>query len=230
VRCPECAAEVPLLREFCPQCGAAMDPGLREGRARSLGESRDRKGDPISRPDGQLKRNRKVLVIAAAALASVGVLSNGNWFNIDIDSGDHATIPGRPEAAGAVEIDAEQLYQAYRDDEEAADRRFEGREMVVTGEFLRIVPDGYGSLDLRLKTSNPEIPVGIDLADVAVEDGKTLRPGQSVTVSCEGMGGSGNELWVRNCAVQNAVEAGAAPPAPPAPAAPAAPAAPSEPS
>ena len=46
-----------------------------------------------------------------------------------------------------------------------ADRaRFADREMVVTGEFLRIVPDGYGSLDMRLKTSNPEAPLGIDLA------------------------------------------------------------------
>ena len=98
--------------------------------------------------------------------------------------------------------------------------------MVVSGEFLRIVPDGYGSLDLRLKTSNPEIPVGIDLAQVALEDGKKLRPGQRVTVSCKGMGGSGNELWVRECAVQDVASAPAAPTAPVSPTAPVPPTAP----
>lgn len=164
-------------------------------------------------------------MIAAAALLGLGVLGNAmfdpDW---DFDRDDRPTIPSRPEARGAVTISAEDLYQAYRDDEEAADRRFDDREMVVSGEFLRIVPDGYGSLDLRLKTSNPEIPVGIDLAGLAIEDGKKLKPGQQVTVSCKGMGGSGNELWVRECAVQPSGESGAAPAAPEAPAPPAPPA------
>ncbi|MNC88811.1 hypothetical protein D3C83_46730 [compost metagenome] len=76
--------------------------------------------------------------------------------------------------------------------------------MVVSGEFLRIVPDGYGSLDLRLKTSNPEAQLGIDVAQLAIEDAKQLRPGQRVTVSCQQMGSGGDELWVQDCAIQHA--------------------------
>lgn len=210
MRCPECTAEIPPLREFCPKCGAPTDPGLRE-RRHQLGQR--------PRSTGELKNNRKTVLIAAAALLGLGAVGNALFDpDFDFDSGETPVIPSRPEARGAVTIEAEELYQAYRDDEKAADRRFDNREMVVSGEFLRIVPDGYGSLDLRLKTSNPEIPVGIDVAQLAIDDAKKLKPGQRVTVSCQGMGGSGNELWVRECAIQPTAErAGPAPPTPPTP-------------
>jgi len=213
VRCAECGAEVPVLREFCLNCGAPTDPGLRE-RRRQLGQGR--------RPDGELKRNRKTILIAAAALLGLGVVGN-SWFDpdFDFDSDDRPAIGERDAPRGAVTIEAEELYEAYRDNPQGSAERFEGREMVVSGEFLRIVPDGYGSLDLRLKTSNPEEQLGVDLAQLAIEDGKKLLPGQRVTVSCQQMGSGGDELWVQDCAIQPMAEADAAPAAPattPAPA------------
>jgi hypothetical protein len=99
---------------------------------------------------------------------------------------------------GPVTIEADALHKAYQDNPDAAAERFDGREMVVSGEFLRIVPDGYGSLDLRLKTSNPDEQLGVDVAQLAIEDAKRLRPGQRVTVSCQGMGEGGDELWVKD--------------------------------
>jgi hypothetical protein len=216
VRCAECGAEVSVLREFCLKCGAPTDPGLRE-RRHQLGQGR--------RPDGELKSNRKTVLIAAAALVGLAVVGN-SWF--DFDSDDRPAISERDELRGAatVTIEAEQLHQAYRDDPQGAEERFDGREMVVSGEFLRIVPDGYNSLDLRLKTSDPEEQLGIDLADLAIEDGKKLVPGQRVTVSCQGMGDGGDELWVRECAIQPTAETLAAPVPPPEPMAPAPPAEP----
>ncbi len=114
-------------------------------------------------------------------------------------------------------IQAQQLVDAYREDEHAADRRFDDREMVVSGEFLRIVPDGYGSLDLRLKTSDPDRPLGVDVAGIAIDDAKKLQPGQQVTVSCQGMGDGDDIVWVRECAVQSAADAAPAGPKPPGP-------------
>ena len=139
-----------------------------------------------------------------------------SWFDPTSIRDDRPAIVERDELRGAatVTIEAEQLYQAYRDDPQGSEERFDGREMVVSGEFLRIVPDGYGSLDLRLKTSNPEEQLGIDLAELAIEDGKKLVPGQRVTVSCQGMGDGGDELWVRECAVQPMAETLAAPDTP----------------
>ena len=219
-----------MLREFCQNCGAPTDPGLRE-RQHQLGQG------PRQRTDGEPKSNRKGLLIAAAVLLGLGMAGN-SWFNrdFDFDFDDRPGMVDRDEPRGAVTIEAEQLYQAYRDNPEGSAERFGGREMVVSGEFLRIVPDGYGSLDLRLKTSNPEAQVGVDLAQLAIEDGKALRPGQRVTVSCQQMGSGGDELWVQDCAIQPTAEIGAAPGAPaiaPAtasePTAPAAPSAPSAP-
>jgi len=168
-----------------------MDPGIRGS---LLGRG--------ARPTGGRRGNPKTILIggAAAILLALGVAGQATWpwpsMAIPVDSVD-SVPPGGP-----VTIEAEQLHQAYHDDWDAAARRFGGREMVVSGEFLRIVPDGYGSLDLRLKTSDPEQPLGIDVAQVAIEDAKQLRPGQRVTVSCQQMGSGGDELWVQDCAIQ----------------------------
>jgi hypothetical protein len=180
-----------------------MDDGLRE-RLRTRGGAR---------PPEELKRNRKTVLIGAAAfLAVLAVGGRLSWPGIPLHVSTHEPRKG-PMVTGA-----DQIYRAYHADADAAAKRFSGREMMVTGEFLRIVPDGYGSIDMRLKTSNPDSPLGVDLANAAVEDAKKLRPGQQVTVSCQRMAGSGDDRWLQNCAIQP--EDGAAPPAPTAPPAP----------
>ena len=125
-----------------------------------------------------------------------------------------------------VEADIDRIAEFCRDPEVAAwttvptpyDRA--DAERFVTG----IVPDGWGSLDLRLKTSNPEKPLGIDVAQLALDDAKKLRPGQMVTVSCQRMGSGGDVLWVQDCAIEPpGSDYAAKPPAPTPPAPPSAP-------
>lgn len=214
MRCSECGADVPVLREFCQECGAPTDPRIRDHR-REAREVRATAG----RSAEELQGNRKKFLIGGAAvLVVLGVMGKlslpGMPVTIDID-GDRK---------GPVVIQAQQLVDAYREDEHAADRRFDDREMVVTGEFLRIVPDGFGSLDLRLKTSDPDRPLGVDVAGIAIDDAKKLQPGQQVTVSCQGMGDGDDIVWVRECAIQSATDSAPAgpkpPPAPPPPSAP----------
>ena len=194
MRCPECSADVSALREFCPICGAAMDPGVRGSLLRGAG----------SRPGDRRKGGGKAVLVGGAAVIlvalGVGGQLTGSW-------PDSPVTEERNRPRGPVTIEAEQLQQAYADDPRAAARRFDNREMVVSGEFLRIVPDGYGSLDLRLKTSNPDEQLGIDVAQLAIEDAKRLRPGQRVTVSCQHMGSGGDELRVQDCAIQLAGDA-----------------------
>jgi hypothetical protein len=141
---------------------------------------------------------------------------------IHIGNHHHGHDEGEDQERGPVTIGAEQIYQAYRDDPDEAARRFRDREMVVTGEFVRTVPDGYGSIDMRLKTSNPESPLGVDLTQISVEPAAHLTPGQQVTVSCHRITGSGDDRWLQDCAIQptphgSASPAGPNPPAPPAP-------------
>ena len=178
-----------------------MDPAIRERR-------RDARGAREGRSTEELQGNRKKFLIGGAAvvlaLAVMGKISLPIHIDTDRDR------------RGPAVVEAQQLYEAYREDPGGAAKRFGGREMVVSGEFLRIVPDGYGSLDMRLRTSNPEIPIGVDLAGIAIEDAKKLQPGQRVTVSCQGMGGGGDDPWVRECAIQPAAQS-IGPPAPPPP-------------
>jgi hypothetical protein len=184
-----------------------MDAGIRDSQLRGRAE----------RPaDGRMDPRKKVLIGAAAVFLALGIGGQLGW------RGPHISVNADPrdQARGPVTIEAEALQKAYQDDPQGAARRFGNREMVVSGEFLRIVPDGYGSLDLRLKTSNPDGPLGVDVAQVAIEDAKQLRPGQRVTVSCQQMGSGGDELWLQDCAIQQTggfAPPPAAPPAPPPP-------------
>ena len=173
-----------------------MDPRIRG----SLLRGRD--GRPV---DGGKGIRKAVLIGGGAVLLALGVAGQFAWPwsgpAIDVESDAQA----RPR--GPVTIEADQLHRAYRDDPDGAAERFDGREMVVSGEFLRIVPDGYGSLDLRLRTSDPNEPLGVDVAQVAIEEAKQLLPGQRVTVSCQQMGSGGDEFWVQDCAIQRGGDA-----------------------
>jgi hypothetical protein len=183
-----------------------MAPGIR-------GSLLGARGD---RPtDGQRGTRKAVVFGAAAVLLALGVAGQFTWpwSNPTISIGSDE----RNQARGPVTIEAEALRKAYQDDWKAAARRFGNREMMVSGEFLRIVPDGYGSLDMRLKTSIPEAPLGVDLAQLAIEDAKQLRPGQRVTVSCQRMGSGGDELWLQDCAIQKTGDVAPPPAAHPPP-------------
>jgi hypothetical protein len=181
---------------------------------------RARQRDPRSgRSDEELRGNRKrVLIGGAAILLVLGVAGKlalpGPTIRIGADD-------DRPRS---VVTNAEELARAYSEDPAGAAKRFGGREIMVSGEFLRIVPDGYGSIDVRLKSSNPDFPLGVDVAGASVDDAKLLRPGQQVAVSCRRVAGSGNDPWLQDCAIQPTADTSAAPAAPAPPSAPAPPA------
>jgi hypothetical protein len=185
---------------------------------------RPRAGDDSRSPE-ELRRNRKtVLAIAGGVLVLAAVIGNIRPFGrhlslspgvIHIDTGGHHHEP--------VTIGAAQLFEAYHTDTRAADRRLGDREMVVSGEFLRTVPDGYGSIDMRLKTNHPDIPLGVDLDNRSVDAATKLEAGQTITVSCRRVAGSGDDPWLQDCVLQPPSEAVTGPTTPPAP--PAAPAA-----
>lgn len=206
MHCPECAAEVSPLREYCPHCGTPIHQSRRDRLTDGSG----------GRSDEELKSNRKkVLIIGGALLLAFGVMGKISWFSSTIDFGDHER------RRGPAVVQAEQLFQAYRDAPRAADKRFRHREMVVTGEFVRIAPDGMGDPDLRFKTSDPAAPLGVDLIRASQGQATQLRPGQTVTVSCERVDRTGEERWLRNCAIQTVRDSAAAPAQSAAPAAPA---------
>ena len=208
MRCPSCGAEVSALRDACPRCGASTD--------RIFDESQR----PGERSPQELSRNRKtVLAIGAGILVLMVAVGQFHPFgrHLSLSPGVIKIDTGREGPRQPVTIGAAQLFEAYHGDSRAADRRFGDREMVVNGEFVRTVPDGYGSIDMRLKTDHPEIPLGIDLDGVSVDAATKLEPGQAVTVSCRRVAGSGDDPWLQDCVIQPPAPAGSAPASPPTP-------------
>lgn len=213
MRCPGCAAEISVLRDVCPHCGTPTDrvfDKLQQGGERSPEE---------------MHRNRKtVLAVAGGLLVLLAVSGKIHPFGHLPFTGHGIHIDtGHSEPKEPVTIGAAQLFEAYHSDSQAADRRFGDREMVVSGEFVRTVPDGYGSIDMRLKTAHPDLPLGIDLDSHSVDAATKLEPGQLVTVSCRKVAGSGDNPWLQDCVLQPpapgevAKAPTSAPPAPPAP-------------
>jgi hypothetical protein len=185
---------VPPRAEFCPNCGTPTRLSLRER-------------GPSAPPDEDLKRNRRnVFIIGAVFVFGLLIGGQGSWFGsaFDFDDDDRQRRP-------AV-IAAQPLFEAFRDDADEAEDRFDDRYLVVTGEFVRIVPDGGGSPDLRLRTSDPMLPLGVDLVQGSHRASEALVPGQIVTVSCERVVRGPEDNWLQNCSIETAAEGGAAAP------------------
>jgi hypothetical protein len=173
----------------------------------------------------ELAQNRKtVLMLGGGLLLVLAAMGSIHPFGRHVRmSPGVIRIDTRRVTNEAVTIGAPELFEAYHTDSEAADKRYGGRQMVVTGEFVRTVPDGYGSIDMRLKTNHPDIPLGIDLDSHSVDAATKLAPGQMVTVSCQKVAGTGDDPWLQDCVLQPTAPAEAAKPSTPAPPTPPAP-------
>ena len=95
MRCPECSADVSALREFCPICGAAMDPGVRGSLL----------GARAERPGERRKGGRKVILIGGILLA-LGAVGQLTWPWSSSTIGSHE----RNQIRGPVTFEAEQLH------------------------------------------------------------------------------------------------------------------------
>jgi len=221
VRCPGCAAEISVLRDTCPHCGTSTD---------SVFDKLQQSDEPSPH---QMHRNRKrVLAIGGGILVLLAVSGKIHTPFGHFSFPQHVHVDTRRVTNEAVTIGAPELFEAYHTDSDAADRRFGDRQMIVTGQFVRTVPDGYGSIDMRLKTNHPETPLGIDLDNHSVDAATKLVPGQMVTVSCQHVAGTGDDPWLQDCVLQpnKAADSAATAPAATTPGtAPAAPAAPAPP-
>ena len=194
MRCPGCGAEISALRDRCPHCGASTD---------SVFDKLEQRGERPRSHEELLRNRRTVGIVVGGVILLMAAAGGLNPFGRHLSFSPGAIhIDTGGERKGPVVTNAVDLARAYAADSAAAEKRFGGREIMVSGEFLRIVPDGYGSIDMRLKAANAEFPLGVDVAGDSVDDAKRLEPGQTVTVSCRRVAGSGNDRWLQDCAIQ----------------------------
>lgn len=92
------------------------------------------------------------------------------------------------ETIDAIPIAAPALFAEYRANEVAADRKFKGRYLAVTGRIAEISKDFMGGVFLALRTSNQFQSVHANLADSEHDRAAQLKRGQGIMVLCKGGG------------------------------------------
>ena len=183
VHCLRCDARIDDDARRCPECGEPTGLGWGSEREAAVEELK--------------ARRRKAVVVGFGVLLFVAVVGHGSWHlipGIHISHGHHHE--------SALTVDAVALYDAYRRDSDAADDKYGGRELQVTGTFLQIRKDDDGNPDLQLKTSDPSNPLGVDVASDSYSAAVGLQPGQRVTLDCDRVAEGHDEHWLQNCHIE----------------------------
>lgn len=107
-----------------------------------------------------------------------------------------APAPVPVQAQPAIEIRAEELAQLYDQNEVAADDRFRGKRLLVTGALTQIRKDFTDDIVLQLKARGL---MGVQARVIPEQKGAVaqLRNGQEITLDCECRGATlgAPSLW-----------------------------------
>ena len=152
----------------------------------------NRCGKPIS--DNSADENRKknivggiLAVIAACCLIPVFIIIAGGGLN-DTSSSQATTATTIPEKQ-IIKITAEELYQAYENNEVAADRKYGGQLVEITGTVDNIGADILDRVYITFSTSKVLYSVQCYFEDEEAIDGvANISKGQNITIvgTCDG--------------------------------------------
>lgn len=89
---------------------------------------------------------------------------------------------------GSVTVGAVRLWRDYQENEVAADTRYKGKRLRVTGTVVSIERDADGSPVLHLVSGNPVFLTMATLDRGFIREAAQLRKGNQVVVRCVGAG------------------------------------------
>ena len=138
------------------------------------------------------------LVHFAVVLGMVGSATSKNKADRET-TGFAATSTATPTSAArevkptkreepSVEVSATALFNAYEANEVAADDRYKGKKLLVTGTLASVDKDFTDSVVLHLAGPNPFMHISATLDDDEKSKAARLSKGDKVTVLCEGRG------------------------------------------
>lgn len=112
-------------------------------------------------------------------------------------SAESAELPAQQKAAGeakavnereTVVVSSSQLFNDYHSNEVAADNKYKGKQLLVTGTVASIDKGPFGGLILRLATSNQFMSTMCKMNDSENATMAQLQKGKQVRVLCESAG------------------------------------------
>lgn len=173
-KCRECGHEVSGEAKTCPKCG-------------------------ISSPAGKTSIFKMVLYGLAGlfVLSLIGSLTGGSSKS---SSASSASIAAESMAADAPPpppktkpqeqppraVKAVDLWNAYQENEVAADAAYKGKRLLVTGTVASIDKNVFGGIYVALKSPNEFMNTQANLDDGEESAAAALRKGQSVKLLCTG--------------------------------------------
>jgi hypothetical protein len=89
---------------------------------------------------------------------------------------------------GSVTVGAVRLWREYQENEVAADNRYKGKRVRVTGTVVSVERDADGSPIVHLLSGNPIFRTMATLDRAFIPDAAQLKKGDQVVVRCIGAG------------------------------------------
>lgn len=164
--CKECRKEISSDANPCPHCGKKNPHGMSAVMKYGGGFLGIMFGLPV-------------LVGFCGAIASGNKSSNSTTSTAQAEEAPVA-------AQAPVAVDAMQLWRDYEANEVAADNAYKGRALAVTGVVASIDKNAFGSIIVRLATSNQFESVMATMEQSEANAAATLSKGVRVTVLCKG--------------------------------------------
>lgn len=129
---------------------------------------------------------RSVAVVAIFAALAAGSLDKGSASSSK--SGTDDSKSAKDDDAPAIDVAATELFDAYHENEVAADERFKSKKLRVTGTVTSIDKDFLDNIVVRLQTANQFQSVMATVREAEKSAAAKLKKGQKLTVVCKGRG------------------------------------------
>lgn len=129
---------------------------------------------------------RSVAIVALFAALAGGSLDKSSSASSKRESDD--SKPAEADDTPAIDVAAGELFDAYHENEVAADDRFKGKKLRVTGTIASIDKDFLDNVVVRLQTANQFQSVMATVREAEKSTAAKLKKGQKATVTCKGRG------------------------------------------
>jgi uncharacterized protein len=112
--------------------------------------------------------------------------------------------PPVPVTVGSRIISADDLYEDYRRNEVAADEKYKGKMLSVSGYIERIRKDLTGDMVVSLRTTSKVNRVSANMRESEKSNVASLAPGQVVVLRCQGAGMTISTPRLKGCQIAEA--------------------------
>lgn len=111
-----------------------------------------------------------------------------------------APPPPQPEVVFTA-VSSMTLFKDYTANEVAADQKYKGQKLLVSGKVVRVRKDAFGTMVVELGTSNEFMSTHAMMKDADASSVATLVVGQATHVACDGSGFVLGSPILDNCSV-----------------------------